>query len=114
MIYKRGLCGRGKPGLALKGAVGMLGFMNSPDEKAETVWHQIGSFEPREAKRLLEALEKAGVPFEIEYDDSALQRPMRTVELYLAMNPEGAKLAIFVPEENVGDVQVLVRALFPV
>ncbi|AHF91516.1 hypothetical protein OPIT5_16090 [Opitutaceae bacterium TAV5] len=88
--------------------------MNPSNEKTGIVWHQVGSFEPHEAKRILEALEKAGVPFEIEHDDSALERPLRTIELALAMSPEGAKLAIFVPEKDVGDVQALVRTLFPV
>lgn len=88
--------------------------MNQPEQNNDTVWHQVGSFEAREAKQILDMLERKEIPFDVERDDSALRRPLRTVELSLAMAPEGAKLMIFVPSEKIEEVQVLVKTLFPV
>ena len=76
--------------------------------------HQLGAFEPFEAKRVIAVLESAGVPFEIEADHSALAKPGRWMELYFGMYPEGSKLAIFVPESKIEEAEESMRRLFPI
>jgi hypothetical protein len=76
--------------------------------------HQLGAFEPREAKKLLPLLEAKGIRFEVEMDHSALARPNRALQLYFGMYPEGSKLVIFVPESEVGKAMATIKELFPI
>jgi hypothetical protein len=66
-----------------------------PDEADPLL--EMGAFEPADAKHLLPQLEAAGIPFEIETDNSALLRPGRTVAMVLGMYPEGSKIVVSVP-----------------
>jgi hypothetical protein len=75
--------------------------------------HRLGAFEPAEAKRLLPALEAAGIPFEIEADHSALAQPGRWMQLYFGMYPDGSKLAVFVPESRLEHALAEAQRLFP-
>lgn len=88
--------------------------MNNPENTPEEKLHQLGSFDPADAKRILAALEAAAIPFEVEADHSALAKPGRSMELYLGMFPEGSKLAVFVPASSLDQAQTELRALFPV
>ena len=83
------------------------------DDTSEML-HQVGSFEPREAKKVLPLLEAAGIRFEIEADHSALTQPNRTLELYFGMYPAGSKLAVFVPESQIDRAMTVINDLFPV
>jgi len=76
--------------------------------------HQVGSFEPLDAKKVLPLLEANGIRFELETDDSALERPGRWMELSLGMYPEGSKLLVFVPESQVARATNLILSIFPV
>jgi hypothetical protein len=75
--------------------------------------HQLGAFEPIEAKRVLPILEAHEIPFEVERDDSALTRPNRALELYFGMYPEGSKLAVFVRESDLPRALKALEHLFP-
>lgn len=83
------------------------------DDTSEML-HQVGSFEPHEAKKILPKLEATGIRFEIEADHSALAQPNRTLQLYFGMNPEGSKLAVFVPESQIDQAMAVIKDLFPV
>lgn len=80
----------------------------------EEMLHQIGDFEPWEARQVLAALETEAIPFEVEADHSALRRPGRWIEQYFGMYPEGSKLVVFVPESAVPAATAIVRRFFPV
>ncbi len=69
--------------------------IEQPDEADPRM--EVGAFEPAEAKHLLPLLEAAGIPFEIETDNSALLRPGRTSAMVLGMYPDGSKIVVFVP-----------------
>ena len=84
--------------------------MNDPSE----LLHQLGSFEPLEAKKVLPLLESQQIPFEVEGDHSALFQPNRTLQLYFGMYPEGSKLAVFVRESDLPKARGLLATLFPV
>ena len=84
--------------------------MDTPEE----MMHQVGAFEPFEAKKLLELFEAEGIPFEIESDYSALASPSRYLQLSLGMYPEGSKLLVFVPESSLAKAEALLRDRFPV
>jgi hypothetical protein len=83
-----------------------------PDEPE--ILHQLGTFEPHEATRLLSRLEADGIRFELERDDSALAQPNRALQLYLGMYPEGSKLVVFVPASHLEKALAVVKELFPV
>jgi len=82
-----------------------------PDEPE--ILHQLGTFEPHEASKILPKLEAGGIRFELERDDTALAEPTRSLQLYLGMYPEGSKLAVFVPESQLEKAQATVQSLFP-
>jgi hypothetical protein len=79
----------------------------------EEMMHEVGAFDPLDAKKILTALEADGTRFEVESDHSELTRPERTVQLALGMSPPGSKLRIFVPESSLARVQAVVAELFP-
>lgn len=78
----------------------------------EELMHQLGSFEPVDGKRMATLLEERGIPFEVESNHSALLKPGRWLEQYLAMSPEGSKLEIFVPESRIEEASQLYREIF--
>jgi hypothetical protein len=80
----------------------------------DEMMHEVGGFEPTDAKRVLEALEAAGVPFEIDADHSDLLASGRDLQLYLGMYPPGSRLLVFVPESSLAKAQEIVAKLFPV
>ena len=82
-----------------------------PDD--ESLLHQLGSYDPAEATRLAELLEKNGVPFEIETDQTALSGANDFTGLQFGVNPEGAKILFFVPEAALAPARDLVRQHFP-
>ena len=84
--------------------------MQEPDE----MLHQVGAFEPFEAKRVLALFEAKQIPFEVETDNSALTNPTRPLQFYFGMYPEGSKLLIFVPESKQAEAMQALRELFPV
>lgn len=84
--------------------------MTQSEEKLEP----IGAFETGDAKRVIELLEAQGIPFALESDDSALSDPVRPIQLYLGMYPEGPKIVVFVPESKVSTAVEAVEGLFPV
>lgn len=79
-----------------------------PDD--EPLLHQLGAFDPSEATRLVELLEQHGVVFEIETDQSALSGSNDFSGLQFGVNPEGAKILIFVPETELARAQALLRS----
>jgi len=83
-----------------------------PDEPE--MLHQLGTFEPHEATKILPRLEAAGIRFELERDDTALAEPTRALQLYLGMYPEGSKLSVFIPETQLEKAQAVIKDLFPV
>jgi hypothetical protein len=84
--------------------------MNEPSE----MLHQLGAFEPLEAKKVLPLLESHQIPFEVESDHSALGAPNRALQLYFGMYPEGSKLAVFVRESDLPKALQLLETIFPV
>lgn len=78
----------------------------------EEILYELGTYEPRLAKRIIEGLEAEKIAFEVEADNSALEDPIRFLKLYFAMNPEGAKLRIFVGETKIDQATRLVAKLF--
>lgn len=77
----------------------------------EPLLHQLGAFDPAEATRLVELLEKQGVAYEIETDQSALTGSNDFSGLQFGVNPEGAKILLFVPEPDLARAQELLRTL---
>ncbi len=73
--------------------------------------HQLGAFDPAEATRLVELLEKHGVVYEIETDRSALTGSNDFSGLQFGVNPEGAKILLFVPAPDLARAQDLLRTL---
>lgn len=80
-----------------------------PDD--EPLLHQLGAFDPAEATRLVDLLEKNGIAFEIETDQSALSGSNDFSGLQFGVNPEGAKILLFVPEPALARAQELLRSL---
>jgi hypothetical protein len=77
----------------------------------EPLLHQLGAFDPSEATRLVELLEQNGVTFEMETDQSALSGSNDFSGLQFGVNPEGAKILLFVPEAELSKAQELLRRL---
>ena len=77
----------------------------------EPLLHQLGAFDPAEATRLIDLLEKSGIDFEIETDQSALSGSNDFSGLQFGVNPEGAKILLFVPEPALARAQELLRHL---
>lgn len=77
----------------------------------EPLLHQLGAFDPAEATRLVDLLEKSGIDFEIETDQSALSGSNDFSGLQFGVNPEGAKILLFVPEPALARAQELLRHL---
>lgn len=82
-----------------------------PDD--EPLLHQLGAYDPAEATRLTALLEQHGVPFEIETDQTALSGSNDFTGLQFGVNPEGAKILVFVPEAALAPARDLVRQHFP-
>ena len=80
-----------------------------PDD--EPLLHQLGTFDPAEATRLVDLLEKSGIDFEIETDQSALSGSNDFSGLQFGVNPEGAKILLFVPEPDLARAQALLLSL---
>ena len=80
-----------------------------PDD--EPLLHQLGAFDPAEATRLVDLLEKSGIDFEIETDQSALSGSNDFSGLHFGVNPEGAKILLFVPEPDLARAQALLLRL---
>jgi hypothetical protein len=79
----------------------------------EEMMHEVGAFDPLDARKILEALEAAGTRFEVESDHSELTRPGRAFQLAVGMSPAGSKLRIFVPASSLPAVQTIIAQLFP-
>jgi hypothetical protein len=82
-----------------------------PDD--EPLLHQLGAYDPEEATRLLPLLEKQGVTFEIETDQSAFSGSNDFTGLQFGVNPESAKILIFVPEAELAKAQEIARRHLP-
>lgn len=80
-----------------------------PDE--EPLLHQLGAFDPDEATRLTELLDQHRVSYEIETDQSALTGSNDFPGLQFGVNPESAKILIFVPEPELARAQELLGQL---
>lgn len=80
-----------------------------PDE--EPLLHQLGAFDPEEATRLADLLEKHGVHYEIETDQSALTGANDFPGLQFGVNPESAKILVFVTEAELPRAQALLGQL---
>ena len=78
---------------------------------AEPLLHQLGAFDPAEATRLVALLEQHQVTFEIETDQSALSGSNDFSGLQFGLNPECAKILIFIPEPELARAQELLRRL---
>jgi hypothetical protein len=78
---------------------------------AEPLLHQLGAFDPAEATRLAELLEQQNIPYEIETDESALTGSNDFSGLQFGVNPEGAKILVFVPEANLAQAQEVLGRL---
>ena len=77
----------------------------------EPLLHQLGAFDPAEATRLADLLEKNGIDFEIETDQSALSGSNDFSGLQFGVNPEGAKILLFVPAPDLARAQALLLRL---
>jgi hypothetical protein len=75
--------------------------------------HQIGAFEPIEARKLLTAFEANGIPFELEAEDSPLAQAGTALQAELGMNPNSGMLSIFVPESFLSAAQQILSVQFP-
>lgn len=80
-----------------------------PDD--EPLLHQLGAFDPAEASRLVDLLEKNGIVFELETDQTALSGSNDFSGLQFGVNPEGAKILLFVPEPDLARAQALLHRL---
>jgi len=83
-----------------------------PDEPEKL--HQLGAFEPHEAKKVLPRLETEGIHFELEVDNTELMKPTHAAQLNFGIYPEGSKLVVFVPESELENALAAVKDLFPV
>jgi hypothetical protein len=81
---------------------------------SDEMLHQVGDFEPSEAKKVLAAFEAQNIPFEVESDHSALAKPGRWLQQYFGMYPEGSKLIVFVPESSLAKAEAILKEMFPV
>lgn len=81
---------------------------------SEPLLHELGTYDPNDAKKVLTALEAAAISFEVESDHSALMRPERTMLMNFGMYPDGSKLRVFVPEPMLAAAESIVAKLFPV
>ncbi len=81
---------------------------------SDEMLHQVGDFEPFEAKKVLAAFEAQNIPFEVESDHSSLAKPGRWLLQSLGMYPEGSKLVVFVPESSVPKAEAILAAMFPI
>jgi len=81
---------------------------------SDEMLHQVGDFEPSEAKRVLAVFEAESIPFEVESDHSALAKPGRWLQQYFGMYPEGSKLVVFVPESSLAKAEAILRQMFPI
>ena len=81
----------------------MVPSIPMPDD--EPLLHQLGAFDPAEATRLLAALEEAGIACEIDTDQSAFSGSNDFSGLQFGVNPEGAKILVFVPEPELARAQ---------
>ena len=79
----------------------------------EPLLHQLGAFSPEEASQLVPLLEAQHIPLEIETDESALSGSNDFPGLLFGVNPEGAKILIFVPEPALAKAQEILGKLFP-
>lgn len=79
----------------------------------EPLLHQLGAYDPEEATRLAAQLEKQGVTFEIETDESAFTGSNQFSGLQFGVNPESAKILIFVPEAELAKAQDIARQHLP-
>jgi hypothetical protein len=79
--------------------------------ESEPLLHQLGTFDPAEATRVVALLEQHGLLFEIETDQSALSGSNDFSGLQFGVNPEGAKIMIFVPEPELAKAQELMGRL---
>jgi len=76
--------------------------------------HVIGTFEPRDAKRVMTLLDESHIPFELQEDNSALATPNRGIALSLGMYPDGSRIIIMVPEPEADRASELLMKLYPV
>jgi len=82
--------------------------MDPPDE----LMHQIGAFEPFEAKKVLALLEAHGIPFEVEAESLCSGRSNAPLQFYFGVYPEGSKLAGVCPESKQDQVLEALKDLF--
>jgi len=76
---------------------------------AEPLLHQLGAFDPAEATRVVDLLEKHGIACEIETDQTALTGSNDFSALQFGVNPEGAKILLFVPEADLARAGALLQ-----
>ena len=75
--------------------------------------HQVGAFEPIDAKKILAEFEARQIPFEVEQDHSELAQPGRDFQMMFGMYPPGSRLAVFVPASALATAQAVIAELFP-
>ncbi len=80
----------------------------------EEMLHEVGAFEPHDAKKILDAFEARGVPFEIEADNRDLLSEGRDFQQQMGMCPPGSRLIIFVREAHLAQAQAIIAEMFPV
>ena len=73
----------------------------------------LAAADERAATRLAELLEQHGIAFEIETDQHALSGSNDFSGLQFGVNPESAKILIFVTEPDLARAEALVRQHFP-
>lgn len=83
--------------------------MDSPEE----MLHQVGTFEPIDAKKILTLFEAQQIPFEVEPDDTTLDPSGRDLQALFGMNATGSRLAVFVPASALPKAQRILAELFP-
>ncbi|MSU24386.1 MAG: hypothetical protein EXS32_11255 [Opitutus sp.] len=81
------------------------------DEKQ--LLHELGAFDPMQAKRLLPLLEQSGIPFEVETDDVQLDQPNSFPALQFGLTSDGAKLLVFVSADHLSRAADVARQAFP-
>lgn len=81
---------------------------------SEEMLHEVGAFDPHDAKKILDAFEARGIAFEIDTDNHDLLADGREFQQQLGMCPPASQLIIFVRESLLPRAQAVIAELFPV
>ena len=81
---------------------------------SEEMLHEVGAFDPHDAKKILDAFEARGIAFEIDTDNRDVMSDGREFQQQMGMCPAASQLIIFVRESLLPQAQAVIAELFPV